>query len=333
MAEVLWIGGGNLPVAEVMAEVGAPVAWDRVAPDPVEVRRRIGAAEVVVTAVFTREMAEAAHRLRFIQCYTNGLDGLDWSAIPPGVTVARVSGHGTSVAEHALGLWLAVAKQIALSHRHLLAHQWTDGYWGNGPFLPELSGQRALAVGLGEIARAFMALTAGFRLTWRAVRRHPERGGPPGVEVAGVEALAAWCEWADLILVAAPLTDETRGLIGRDVLRHANPRAILVNVARADLIDHAALYEALTSGRLAGAGLDLPTTVPGRAGEAPAPFGDIGLEALPNVVVTPHVAAWTEATQRRRLKAVASNLRAWFAGAPLRHQVAGPAASSEVDEE
>ncbi|MCL6562612.1 MAG: hypothetical protein K6U87_06345, partial [Firmicutes bacterium] len=327
---VLWIGGETLPVEAIMAAVQGPLTWERVPADEAMVRERIGQADVVVTKVFTPAMGERASRLRFLQCYTNGVDDLDWSAIGPEVVVARVFGHEVAVAEHALALWLAVAKRVVSNHRKLVAHDWSGGFVAGGPFTSEVSGSTALAIGMGAIAEAFVGLTQGFGLRWLAVRQHPERGAPPGVEVAGVEALPRMWPQADVILVAAPLTPSTRHLIGRELLERSKSGAILVNVARAGLIDHQALYEALRSGKLAGAGLDVFPHAPRRAGEHPAPFGALPLEQLENVVVTPHVAAWTARTRERRMQQLVANLSAYACGGTIRYRVARPSSEGQT---
>ena len=121
---------------------------------------------------------------------------------------------------------------------------------------------------------------------------------------------------ADVLTIHVPLTDTTRGLIGRDAIKKLKPGAIVVNTARGGIVDETALADALKSGHVLAAGLDVFEHEP------PAPNNP--LFALPNVVVTPHISAGTRDAMRQKMAAIFANLDRFFRGEPLANQVTFP---------
>ncbi len=236
--------------------------------------------------------------------------------------------HAPPIAETALGMMLHFGRGLDLA----LANQ-RRGLWSTEPFyvegapLSELSAATVGVVGFGgigrEVARRVVAL--GARVV--ALRRTPP--GPDTRELAplagggslaerievvrGPGGLRVLLERSDYVVLAAPDTPETRGMIDRAALARMKSGAVLINVARGKLIDERALVDALTSGRLRGAGLDV------FAHEPLAP--DHPLWGLPNVLITPHVSAVTRGFWRREVDLIVENVRRYLAGRPLRNVV------------
>lgn len=193
--------------------------------------------------------------------------------------------------------------------------------WNKAPFvddsspLREVGGCRVLVVGTGgigtETAKRFTALGA----ECRGVRRHPESGAPEGFSrVTGMDGLDAELPAADVLVITAPLTDETRGLISAERLDLLPPGAIVVNVARGALMDETALTDRLASGRLRGAVLDVFEHEP-LAEESP-------LWHLRSVVLTPHISPVSPGRfWPRQLDLFLDNWQRYLSGEPLRNLV------------
>jgi phosphoglycerate dehydrogenase-like enzyme len=155
-----------------------------------------------------------------------------------------------------------------------------------------------------------MAAALGMQI--RVVRRDPQRP-VDGAEMYGPAQLHEVLGWADFVVVAVPLTEETRGLIGAAELRAMRADAFLINIARGEVVDEAALVECLRAGGLAGAALDVFS-------EEPLP-ADHPLWALPNAILTPHVSGYTPAYFDRMLAIFEDNLARYVEGLPLRNVV------------
>lgn len=204
------------------------------------------------------------------------------------------------VADLAIGLSIALLRRIPQADRHV-----RDGRWlsGDMPLARKMSAQRFGILGLGRIGKAIARRLEGFGMpiAYTDVARQ---------DVAyafhdSPQALAAHC---DVFIVAAAAGPATQGLIGRPVLDAIGPDGVLVNVARGSIVDEAALVAALTEGRLGGAALDV---------FADEPNVPNALFALPNVVLTPHIASATIDTRQSMATLVLANLDAQFAGRPL----------------
>src|SRR5215469_7010617 len=243
--------------------------------------------DVVVTLVFTREMSAVAGRLRLIQVPGAGLDRIDRAAMPPGSSLATVHGHEAGIAEYVLGAMIALSRDFHRMDAGLRAGRW-DSQWAPGvpppPVWPELAGR-----------------TLGIR---RDVRRSAE---DDLALLADMGMLPEVLQRADYLVITLPLTPETRGLIGDAQLRLMKSTAIIVNVARAQVLDEDALYAALVERRIAGAALDVWYRYPVEPGPllpARRPFHE-----LPNVLMTPHVSGWTDGMLEARATLIAENIR------------------------
>jgi len=272
---------------------------------------KLGGVDVLVSLAFTREMAAAAPRLKLVQVPGAGLDRIDRAALPPGVRLANVYGHEVGIAEYVLGAMLALTRQLFSLDAALRRGDW-QSQWAVGTpppaVWPELAGKTLGVLGYGRIGQALAHRARALDMQILAIRRTPTRPDPPGVGmVAGPEALGDVLARADYVAVTLPLTPETRGLLADRELRVMKPTAILVNVARASIVDEAALYAALAEGRLAGAALDVwyrYPTEPGPTWPSRHPFHE-----LPNVLMTPHVSGWTDGMLAARARLIAENIR------------------------
>ncbi|WP_431272405.1 D-2-hydroxyacid dehydrogenase [Dankookia sp. P2] len=195
-------------------------------------------------------------------------------------------------------------------------HAWEPLYAEPEP--REVEGQTALVIGTGPIGQEIGRLCRAFGLRTVGIRRDAAAGPPPGFDaVAGFAALPDMLPRTDWLLLACPLTETTRGLIDARALALLPPGRHLINVSRGGVVEEPALLEALRSGHLAGAFLDVFTMEPL---PQESPFWD-----LPNVIVSPHSAAASDGLPERVAAIFCENLRRYRSGEPLRN-VARPIA-------
>ena len=281
-----------------------------VSSDEAGILNQLGDVDVLVSMAFTKEMAAAGNRLRLVQVPGAGLDRIDRSQLRAGVVLANVFGHETGIAEYLFGAMLALTRSLMRLDRKLREGEW-ESQWSVGtpapPLWPELSGKTLGILGFGHIGEALARRAQAFDMKVCAIRRRAQAGSPHGLLfVGGPERLDELLAVSDYVAITLSLSAQTRGLIDARRLALMKPSAYLVNVARAEIVDEQALYNALASGRLAGAALDVWYRYPAGAGHtapATAPFHE-----LSNVIMTPHVSGWTEGMIEARAAAIAENI-------------------------
>ncbi len=256
----------------------------------------------------TAAMIAAGQKLRLIQKIGVGVNTIDLGAAQArGIPVCNLPGtNARAVAELTLALMLSTLRRLPRFDAGLRAGLWSDPVLQDG--LGELGGRTVGLIGYGAIPRllAPVLIALGCRLIYHARNQHADALG----EWRSLEALLAE---ADVVSLHLPLTPDTEALIDVAALARMKPNAVLINTARGGLVDQAALTEALRSGRLAAAGLDV-------FAQEPPDFAD-PLFALPNVVLAPHVAWLTTGTFDRSFSLAAENCRRLQAGEDLLHRV------------
>lgn len=257
----------------------------------------------------TPEVVDAAPELRVIGRAGVGVDNIDVpAATRRGIVVVNSpEGNTISAAEHTMSLLLAAARRIPPAHASMVR-----GEWDRKSFTGiELYNKTLGVVGLGRIGREVAARAASFKMRVLAYDPHiPERAARDlGVELCTVDDLLAR---SDFVTLHVPLTPETRNLLDEGRLARMKPGAVLVNCARGGIVDEEALFRALQTGPLAAAALDVYREEP--------PAGS-PLLALPNVVLTPHLAASTVEAQVRVAVDVAEQALQVLAGGPPRSAV------------
>jgi D-3-phosphoglycerate dehydrogenase len=270
---------------------------------------RIRDAEIVLnirsSQKFTERVFAECPRLRMVSVWGTGTDHVDLAAAARrGVTVTNTPGvSAISIAEHTLALLFAVARRIPQIDRAT-----RTGGWPRGRSV-ELHGKICGIVGLGAIGRQFARLAAGIGMRVIAWTMHPREGDP-------IVPLDELYRTSDVVSLHLRLSPETEGLVGAPQFALMKPEAILINTARGAIVNESALVDALKSGRIAGAGLDVFTTEPLPAAHP--------LTALDNVVLTPHCAGITPEALEAGLRMSVENILA-FADGRAEHVVAGPA--------
>jgi phosphoglycerate dehydrogenase-like enzyme len=250
----------------------------------------------------TREMLETGDRLRLIQQCGSGLEGVDIPAARDrNIWVANVptdlSGNADSVAELGIYMLIGLSRDIQGMARSLRGRQMGE------PQGRALSGKTVGLVGMGGIGNALIRRLKPFDVRLIAVKRnHPEKAMKErGLEwVGGPGDLPELLERSDYVILCLPVTSETKHLMNREAFSRMKRGAYLINLARGGLVDRDALQDALASGRLAGAGLDVFWEEP------PDPTDPVFSY---NVLATPHIGGSTDVSMRGIVKAVAENIR------------------------
>jgi phosphoglycerate dehydrogenase-like enzyme len=296
------------------------IAWNRFACSPdVLARLMLGAEALIGWAAPTRKALSDARRLKFIAWLHAGCDQLDlpWLA-ERGVQVANVRGaNGTVVAEHAVALVLGLAKRIRQNDQAAREVRW-QGWWDPSVSSVELEGRTACVLGFGNVGRRIVPMCRGFGIRVLAVRRSGGVAdtGDAEVVVGGPDDAQKFIGAADFVVVAMPLTPETRGYFDAERLSWLKPGAYLVNVGRGDIVQERAVFDALVAGRLAGFASDVWWNY---ADEMPPGYhfatpSRLGVHRLPNVLASTDSAANIVAVKERMIGLGAESLGAFVAG-------------------
>ncbi len=263
-----------------------PEAWT----SPVRMQNLLAQAQAVIIRNRTQvdqKLFDGAPHLKIVARAGVGLDNIDLAAADRAgvVVVAPLGANATSVAEHALAMALALSKRLIASD-----HSTREGHWERMP-TQELGGKTWGLLSAGATARATARLARG--LGMRVIAYDPfvdpdsAEIAEIGIELAPFESVLAA---ADVLSVHLPHNESTHNLLNADTLELLPAGALLINVGRGDVIDELALLNALNTGRIGGAGLDVRAVEPPQLGL---------LEELPNVILTPHTAGVTVQSQDR----------------------------------
>ncbi|MEV7091013.1 C-terminal binding protein [Streptomyces sp. NPDC093085] len=280
---------------------------------PEELVAACAGADAVINqyAQLTAEVIGALPKVRVISRYGIGLNTIDVdAATAAGIIVANVpDGSLEDVSDHTSALILALARGLGPYRASLAADGWD--YTVAAPLF-RLRGRTLGLLGFGRIPQYVARKLAGFGLRVLASDPYadPAVAAGLGVELVDTETLL---RAADFVSVHTPLTPETTGLLGAEAFALMKPTAYLVNTARGPVIDQDALVAALESGRIAGAGLDVFATEPLPAGHP--------LRTLPNVLLSPHCAWYSEDSEAEIRTKAARNVVEVLTGAPLTYHV------------
>jgi D-3-phosphoglycerate dehydrogenase len=322
----------NLPVvliADKLAQSTVAALGDQVevrwvdGPDREKLLAAVPEADALLVRSATTVDAEvlaAAPKLKIVARAGVGLDNVDVDAATErGVLVVNApTSNIHSAAEHALALLLSASRQIPAADATLREHTWKRSKFSG----TEIFGKTVGIVGLGRIGQLVAARIEAFGTHVIAYDPYvsPARAAQLGIELLPLDELLAR---ADFISVHLPKTPETAGLIDKEALAKTKPGVIIVNAARGGLVNEAALAEAVSSGHVRAAGLDVYSS---------EPCTDSPLFELPQVVVTPHLGASTEEAQDRAGTDVAESVRLALAGefVPDAVNVGGGVVNEEV---
>ncbi|MGX8774308.1 MAG: D-2-hydroxyacid dehydrogenase [Bacillota bacterium] len=290
------INPGDLSWDKLAALCGSFTAHDRT-PDDL-VTERIGGCDVIFTSKkqITRAVMEQAPNLRYIGLTATGYNNIDVKAAADlGIAVTNVPAYATdAVAQHTIALMLELANSVGLHSESVHSGEWENStyfcYWKKPITL--LAGKSIGIIGYGQIGQKVARIAEAFGMTVNVYSRDRE---------AAVKS--------DFVSLHCPLTDENAHMVNTEFLSEMKPGSILINTARGGLVDESALAQALKSGHLAGAGLDVLENEP--------PLADCPLISIENCVITPHN-AWAPKEMRAMvIDVLEKNLKSWLEGGTL----------------
>lgn len=249
----------------------------------------------------TADLLRAGRALRWIQSPSAGVNYLQHlpELVESDIVLTNTRGaHGPSIGEHTFALLFALTRHIPES---LQAQR--ERHWARPELYrtsKEIRGRTMGIIGYGAIGRAVAQRATGFEMEILAVDPHPEPGAPFVAETWTMDRLPDLLAQSDVVVVSAPLTPESHHLLDAAALTRMKPDAYLIVVSRGGIVDEAALADALKSGRLAGAGIDVAEIEPLAA--------DSPLWDAPNLVITPHTAGDSSEKERRCVEILRENL-------------------------
>jgi phosphoglycerate dehydrogenase-like enzyme len=316
--KALFLGGFAATVApRILAKVKTPLETEILADesDATRCSSWFADADVVVGHIW-RSGFPPAPRLRLLQSVAAGLDLLDLGAVPKGVTVCNVFGHEPAIAEYVIMTMLVLTHRLFDIAPAFRAGSWSAHQPAGGLPQGEMLGRTVGILGYGRIGREVAKRAVGFGCRLVAANRSPIANPAPVEKVFSLAELDQMLPLCDVLVIAAGLGAETRGLIDAHRLALMKSDALLINIARAAIVDEAALYAALKERRLGGAALDVWwrhwSVAHPDVRQSRFPF-----HGLPNLLMTPHCSGFTDGTAERRWSAVAGNLDRFARGEPL----------------
>ncbi len=274
-------------------------------------------AEITDTTIFAGfslrpEQFALAKELKWIHCLAAGVNQLMQPAIVESdVVITNSRGvHSTTMAEHTFALILALARHLPSAVRYQEQRHWSQSeIWAEEPHPMELGGRTLVIVGFGAIGRELAQRAKAFGMNIIAVRKRANVDAEPADAVFASERLMEALAEGDFVVMAAPETPETIGLINARTLAAMKPTSYLINVSRGTLVNTSDLIEALRAERIAGAALDVTDPEP-LPSEHP-------LWSAPRVFITPHVSGASERLWHHHASLLLNNVERWFSGKEL----------------
>ncbi|MBX3014248.1 MAG: D-2-hydroxyacid dehydrogenase [Caldilineaceae bacterium] len=279
----------------------------------------------IAVGQFPSALLPKATNLRWFQQWSAGADWLrDYPAVQTmDFILTSASGvHAIPISEHIFAFLLALARNLPQAWQAQQRHQWQQPdeqpsappqTAAQRPQIFELAGKTMLVIGVGEIGERTAQIAAALEMTVIGLRHNPAQELPAVDQMVGPDELITVLPKADIIVSTVPLTDETHHQLDEAAFAAMKKGVYLVNIGRGGTIDEAALIQALQTGQVAGAGLDV-------FAEEPLP-ADSPLWDMPNVLITPHSSGATPAYDQRALAIFLDNLPRYLAGEELRNVV------------
>ena len=296
-----------------LGSFGELTVYDRTSlTDETEVIRRIGDAQIVCTnkTPITRKVIEACPNMEYIGVLATGYNVVDCDcARERGIPVTNVPGYGTAaVGQFTIGLLLEICHHIGHHNDSVHRGDWTNCadfcYW-HYPLI-ELSGKTMGIIGFGKIGRATARIAKAMGMRILATGSRPTEEGRAIADYVDMDTLLAE---SDVISLHCPLFPETKGIINAESIGKMKDGVIILNTGRGPLIEEQDLYEALESGKVAAAAMDVMSSEPVKA-------DNILLKAK-NCIITPHIAWASKECRQRIVDCTVENVKAYLAGAPV----------------
>jgi D-2-hydroxyacid dehydrogenase (NADP+) len=300
------------PIAAQQLQAEFPTTKVVLTRAPEQRREELADTDVLFAVRFGPEDFKAAKRLKWLHLSSAGATHVLFpEMIESDVIVTNSRGlYGIPIAEHVLGMMIMLARKLHEAYRFQLEGKWPrKEMFDRYPSFSELYERTVGVIGLGDIGLAVAERAKALGMRVVATKRHVGALPPCVDELLGPEGLPQLLETADFVVIAAPLTPETTGLIGERELRLMKPTAYIFNVGRGAIIQEAVLVRALKEGWIAGAGLDVTEV-------EPLPL-ESELLRLPNVLLTPHYSGLRSNYWEHAVALFKPNLAKFLRGEPL----------------
>lgn len=325
---------GEVVLAGAMACGAATALRKAIGPRPVRVtevldydeatiERLLRTAVAIVTPLLKPTMLSSASNLRLVQCTGAGIDRLAISSLPAGVSVANCSGHAQAIAEYVVGTALILVRGLLAADRALRRGDWSFAGFSPREAASDLRGRTAVVLGAGGAVPDLVRLLASHGAATVVVSRDAgaaRRRVGDAHEFRTIDELDDLLPRADLLVVAVPLNSATKLLLSDDRLARLPSHAVLINVSRGGIVDEASLYRRLARRQIAAAAIDVWDNEPldwrSRTSASRLPF-----ERLDNVLMTPHLAGWSQATRAARHACMIENVIRLLDGGALQNVV------------
>ena len=315
MCKIVVLDGYTLNPGDIswdeLAKLGDVTVYDRTKPE--DVIERIGNAKIVLTnkTILTEEIIKACPSIRYIGCLSTGYNVVDLKTTDElEIVVTNIPAYGTeAVAQHTMALLLEIASRVGMHSDAVKEGQWSscpDFCFWNAPLF-ELNGKTMGIIGSGAIGQAVGKKAEAFGM--EVLAYSPVMTKEQESEHCHMASVDEILEKSDVIALHCPLTAENAQMINKDTIAKMKDGVVILNTSRGGLIHEEDLRDALNSGKVAAAGLDVVSTEPIRE--------DNVLLKAKNVYITPHI-AWAPREARNRLMGMAvDNVRAFLAGTPI----------------
>lgn len=297
---------------DVVKQYGNLTVYDRTPEDKEEIIKRIGDADILLAnkVAITADIMDACKNLKYISVLATGYNVVDVAAAKErGIPVSNVPTYGTAaVAQHTIGLLLEICHHIGHHDRQVKAGRWENGedwcFW-DYPLI-ELDGKTMGIIGFGKIGQATGRLAKALGMKVLAAGSRPTDAGREIAEYVEVDDVLAQ---SDVIALHCPLFPNTKNIICKENIAKMKDGVVLLNSSRGGLVVEQDLADALNSGKIYAAAVDVVSTEPIK--------GDNPLLTAKNCIITPHIAWAPKEARQRIMNTTADNIAAFIAGAPV----------------
>ena len=273
-------------------------------------------ADIIASNRVPTELIESSTRLKMIQTFAAGVENIDFSAIQARDDLIVCNSHinAAEVAEHAITLLFAVAKNIIPNDRELRKGDWKFAFGGPNPNI-EIRNKTCLILGLGNIGSEIAKRLKGFDVTIHAATRSGNsKHADLAEKLVKIDEVKPLVQEADFIILSLPHTPESEGLVDEKFISWMKSDSILVNISRGPIVNENALFDALRDNRIRGAGLDVWWRYPEKWRGKGTPPTDVPFQELDNIVASPHRAGYSENTEREYFQFAGENILRFIRG-------------------
>ncbi len=272
--------------------------------------------DIIAANGVPNELFQPGTKLKMLQTFAAGVDRIDFSAVPEDSSILICNSHinAAEVAEYAITLLLAVAKNIIPNDRELRKGDWKFAFGGPNPNI-EIRNKTCLIVGLGNIGSEIASRLKGFDVRIVAATRSGTSKRADLVEkLVKIDNIQPLVEAADFVILSLPHTPESEGLVDNEFISWMKPKSIIVNISRGPIVDEKALFAALKDNKIRGAGLDVWWRYPKKWRGKGNPPTDMPYQELDNLVASPHRAGYSENTERLYFEFAGKNILRFIHG-------------------